>query len=134
MPTNEERREVARKLLGVTVKSNVFTWDARLDNALNVPVSLVGKDREQLMAALHHLSVMIEPEPERTCYNVSDFQDCDCFTCSNCGESYEMRRLEYDIDEYCTLDDAIKALDYDGCYCDVRYCPNCGARVIDDGN
>lgn len=70
MPTNEERREVASKLLGVTVKSNVFTWDARLDNALNVPVSLVGKDREQLMAALHHLSVMIEPEPERTCRKV----------------------------------------------------------------
>lgn len=67
---------------------------------------------------------------ERTCHNLSEFQDCDCFTCSNCGESYEVRRLEYDIDEYCTLDDAIKALDYDGCDCDVRYCPNCGAEVI----
>lgn len=108
MPTNEERREVASKLLGVTVKSNVFTGDARLDNALNVPVSLVGKDREQLMAALHHLSVMIEPEPERTCENESSVSGI--FTCSYCGADF------YDTE-------------ISG---DWNYCPNCGAKVVEN--
>lgn len=115
MPTNEERREVASKLLGVTVKSNVFTWDARLDNALNVPVSLVGKDREQLMAALHHLSVMIEPEPERTCKKRNHDTDnyyMRCCSCSLCNSGW--------------FEDI-----YDKPF---SYCPHCGAKVIDDGN
>lgn len=131
-PTNEERKEVAARLRETS--DEIRYW---LDTN---PYWYVMKcvygdvkihDDNELF---YLLADLIEPEPERTCHNLSEFQDCDCFTCSNCGESYEMRRLEYDIDEYCTLDDAIKALDYDGCDCDVRYCPNCGAEVIVDGN
>lgn len=71
---------------------------------------------------------------ERTCRNLSEFQDCDCLTCSNCGESHEIKRLEYDDDYYYSLDGAVKECNYDRCDCDVYYCPHCGAKVINDGN
>lgn len=127
MPTNEERREVARRLR--KNDPSIFATVFDVFREIGLAVNPQGHTFKVLPLQLADL---IEPEPERTCHNLSEFQDCDCFTCSNCGESYEMRRLEYDIDEYCTLDDAIKALDYDGCYCDVRYCPNCGARVVEE--
>jgi hypothetical protein len=128
MPTNEERREVARKLRETS--DEIRDW-CDTNPYWYVMKCIYGDveihDDNELF---YRLADLIEPEPEWMCHNLSEFQDCDCFTCSNCGESYEMRRLEYDIDEYCTLDDAIKALDYDGCDCDVRYCPNCGAEVV----
>lgn len=143
MPTNEERREVARNIRNADLTKHasyyeeVKGWDhvratrfvlvSNLGSAIGIDKAIFSIDDLKI-----RLADLIEPEPERTCHNLSEFQDCDCFTCSNCGESYEMRRLKYDIDEYCTLDDAIKALDYDGCYCDVRYCPNCGSKVIEE--
>ena len=65
----------------------------------------------------------------RECHNDSSYQDCDCLTCSNCGESYEIKRYDYDEDEFCTLDDAIAANEATAGDCDVSYCPNCGAKV-----
>lgn len=142
MPTNEERREVARRLrgdpydtlipyrtgihfgMGCHEAANRF-WDMceRIKSA---------GDYDIAYSTRSVLADLIEPEPERTCRNLSEYQDCDCFTCSNCGESYEIKRLEYNIDEYCTIDDAIRALDYDSCDCDVFYCLNCGSELVDD--
>ena len=124
-PTNEERREAA-----AWIRNGAHDID--INGYIKLAINVVDRGDGATWGQLAlKLADLIEPEPEQTCHNLSEFQDCDCFTCSNCGESYEMRRLEYDIDEYCTLDDAIKALDYDGCCCDVRYCPNCGAKVVE---
>lgn len=65
MITNEERREVAGKLLDTTTKlrgaSYWFEWEANLEKALGIPVKLTGKDRDCLMAALDRLEDLIEP-------------------------------------------------------------------------
>ena len=68
---------------------------------------------------------------ERTCHNMSDFQDCDCFICSECGEAFETARLEYDDDLFYSLNDAVHEDYYDRCDCDLNYCPNCGAKVVE---
>ena len=65
-----------------------------------------------------------------TCSNESRYGDSDCLTCSHCGESHEIKRYDYDSDEFCTLDDAISAQCAYACDCDVSYCPNCGAKVV----
>lgn len=65
MITNEERREVAGKLLDTTTKlrgaSFWFEWEANLEEALGIPVKLTSKDRIYLMAALDRLEDLIEP-------------------------------------------------------------------------
>ena len=65
-----------------------------------------------------------------TCSNESRYADSDCLTCSHCGESHEIKRYDYDFDEFCTLDDAISEQCAYACDCDVSYCPNCGAKVV----
>lgn len=130
MPTNEERREVAERLRGgydVVNDANHYWLNGTLFG-----LDICARSEERVRDGLRKLAECIEPEPERTCRNLSEYQDCDCFTCSNCGESYEIKRLEYNIDEYCTIDDAIRALDYDSCDCDVFYCLNCGSELVDD--
>lgn len=124
MPTNEERREVARKLRGE--KCGFAGWVGAVYIALEVDGETAGCDMLDLLADL------IEPEPERTCYNMSDFQDCDCFICSECGEAFETARLEYDDDLFYSLNDAVHEDYYDRCDCDLNYCPNCGAMVIEE--
>lgn len=65
MITNEERREVAGKLLDTTTKlrgaSFSREWEANLDKVLGLPVKLTSKDRDCLMAALDRLEDLIEP-------------------------------------------------------------------------
>lgn len=67
----------------------------------------------------------------KECHNLSALQDCDCFICSNCGNAYEISKLTYDVDEFCTLDDAIAALAHTMGDCDVFYCPNCGYKNVE---
>lgn len=64
------------------------------------------------------LADLIEPEPERTC-TFSEYQTGDEHfpTCSSCG--YEAAREECE--------------DYVGVvYYEKRYCPNCGAKVVQE--
>lgn len=42
--------------------------------------NLIYDSREQAVEAWNNRA-------ERTCHNLSDFQDCDCFICSECGYS-----------------------------------------------
>ena len=59
-----------------------------------------------------------------TCKNIAeDYDDCDQFICSKCGiELQNWYRVERDED------------DGDETYHEYvfRYCPNCGARIIED--
>ena len=63
--------------------------------------------------SLNLLADLIEPEPERTC---QDVEGGNFFRCSKCG--CELMRFA----------DGWKPM-YMG---EVRYCPNCGARVVEE--
>lgn len=112
MITNEDRREVAGKLLDTTTKlrgaSFWFEWEANLEEVLGLPVKLTSKDRDCIMAALDRLEDLIEPGVERTCENESS--EPGIFTCSYCGADF------YDTE-------------ISG---DWNYCPNCGVKVVEN--
>lgn len=61
------------------------------------------EDYHDFDVVLDKLADLIEPEPERTCHPVIEDET---EVCSNCG---------YDIDGY-----------------GWSYCPNCGAKVVDE--
>lgn len=141
MPTNEERREVARNIRDADLTKDasfyeeVKGWDhvratrfvlvSNLGSAIGIDKAIFSIDDLKI-----RLADLIEPEPERTCYNMSDLQDCDCFICSECGEAFETARLEYDDDLFYSLNDAVHEDYYDRCDCDLNYCPHCGAKVV----
>ena len=113
MPTNEERREVAARLRNWESFRETFRESpicAALD-VLNVEGYLDWRGVCELLADL------IEPEPERTCKDVSlddytgDYELDDMFTCSACGWEY---------DNHCC------AIPFPR-----NYCPSCGARVVE---
>lgn len=112
MPTNEERRDVARKLREL------------LDDSTYPDLIGAISDHDGWYAAADaadRLADLIEPEPERTCHPVlmdwtgnppyyTGGVSLDAMTmgCSECG---------------CPFRSGIGNL--------PNYCPNCGARVID---
>ena len=116
MPTDDERREVARKLRKGTGKG--------MQLILNVAFSafeFTGCSERTLNAdeAALKLADLIEPEPERTCRNVCEWNiDTFHFTCSECG-------AEIGGDDW--GDSPVFVGDY---HEQLRYCPSCGARVI----
>lgn len=127
MPTNDERREVAARLreLPIDMTSEMDKWEedglfiepsiddeadySQIHNVLFgcLPAELMHPcDYEELHARLADL---IEPE-ERTC-RMEPTRD-GSVVCSACRTEYTSRWL------------------HDGEYVE-RYCPNCGARVVD---
>lgn len=88
-----------RKAIGLTEFAEVLGFDWTDDS------DWVWNDVSNLVADL------IEPEPERTCRNVSTVKGK--FTCSSCHQSW--RHVE-------SLNGRI------------AYCPCCGAKVVDDGD
>lgn len=126
--TNNERREVAKMLR--ELPTNMYEveelWEMKgLDTCCKdqtdyylIHFALFGCfpadhihpcDYEELHARLADL---IEPEPERTCRNLSKNGG---FHCDGCG-------LRID---YCTDDCSCGFFAYDICFC-----PNCGAKVV----
>lgn len=120
MPTNEERREVARKLrkqaekLGPNMDAHEFANYTA--DVLDVDCRLTWHEMELRLAYL------IEPEPERTCHPVlmdwtgnppyyTGGVSLDAMTmgCSECG---------------CPWRSGVGNM--------PNYCPNCGAKVVDE--
>lgn len=61
---------------------------------------------------------------EKTCENLSEYNLCDRFECSNCGivlEEYQEIKVDEDDDtgDECTYEYTPK------------YCPNCGRKIVD---
>lgn len=97
MRTDDERREVARRLRSI---SGSYVTKGEYEKAIMLKD---GCDE------LERLADLIEPEPERTCRIVRvqpGWWECDA-----CGLS-----IRWDLDEPPH----------------VHYCPNCGAKVVDD--
>lgn len=88
MPTNEERREVARKLRGE--KCGFAGWVGAVYIALEVDGETAGCDMLDLLADL------IEPEPERTGTPVLDDQGWRMWRCPECGQPINR------ADNYCS--------------------------------
>ena len=128
MPTNEERHEVAERL---RQEANTNNWqdlvilDYPIARALKEQATDTDDDRFEKRLLLK-LADLIEPEPERTCHAVKismkdlgeGFVGSDdaCYTCSICNELL----VNFDFDQKPPKP--------------IGYCPNCGAKVIDDGN
>lgn len=106
MSNNDERREVARKLRET---SDEIRYWCDTNPYWYVMKCIYGDveihDDNELF---YRLAALIEPEPERTCKNESS--EPGIFTCSYCGADF------YDTE-------------ISG---DWNYCPNCGARVVEE--
>lgn len=112
--TNNERREVARRLRSVDPRTKLegAELSAKWYEAL---CAAVGGKRDPWMgirALCNRLADLIEPEPERTCridMPVIDWETGETdYRCSSCGFSADPQ-------------------DWAETYV---YCPNCGARVV----
>ena len=117
MISNDERREVAARLRNYGNLRESFKESpiCGFINALGFGVYL---DWE---GVCNRIADLIEPEPERTCEMPMVFEDDEgneldssaayfrYYKCSNCGEIMEHYKHEH-----------------------WSYCPNCGARVVDD--
>ena len=113
MPTNEERREIAARLR-VLASHKAADEELTLDAlGLYRGNNVEGFDTHCVM----ELADLIEPE-ERTCtFSVYQTGDDHYPTCSVCG--YEAAREECE--------------DYVGVvYYEKRFCPNCGAKVVEE--
>ena len=115
MPTNEERREVARKLRNVADRLG-GNMDGH-EFAHYVADAVLGKECRTWNELTLTIADLIEPEPERTCtithavFNEGDpTGEYEAWNCSHCGE------LPYD--------------DADS----FSYCSCCGAKVMDNAN
>lgn len=113
-PTNEERREVAAKLRDFERLRTVFAESSIC--AFSDALGGGYLDWEQTCARLADL---IEPAPERTCCMKYDPVHCD-YVCAACGEY-----LDTPTYDACDADDRLVFKPY-------RYCPNCGAKVVDE--
>ena len=114
MPTNEERREVAAKLRkadlteGASYMQEIEGFDSvtavRFVMWPNLVSVLFGdKPIVSLQEIIDRLADLIEPEPKRTCRNLS--KDFAVFHCSECGF--------FQRDAPC-----------------LRFCPKCGTKVV----
>lgn len=73
-------------------------------------------------AFLNRLADLIEPE-ERTCHMVCDYLT-DTVYCDVCGERFD------DVAQYMAV--VPDAFNYKAEYKDAKFCPNCGAKVVEE--
>ena len=119
MPTDTERREVARRLRELDYAGLQESLICAYLDALGI------EGYEDWVGIAHRLADLIEPKPERTCQVVSAFEtdeledaqdgiafspeDTLAYMCKSCGFDFRYERGLY-----------------------PNYCPNCGAKVVND--
>lgn len=121
MPTDDERREVARRLRHSWANvpdKNPVRHQLRVLFEIYSAVGLADDDDADAIDLFDRLADLIEPEPERTCHDTDYSRES--ITCSECGE-ITMNTLYF--------------VDLDGGYRTVkshrpRFCSSCGVRVI----
>lgn len=124
MPTNDERREVAANIRNAANSAKDDLQDNPNYSAFAVVyvVSCGVRRSFPRYEDLMYLADLVEPAPERTCRNlIIDINRrtpleyrTDNFLCSACKASYDAdsEHINHPID--------------------WPYCPNCGAKVVDD--
>lgn len=106
MPTNEERREVARGLRNL---AGTYVTLGELESVLGVDITSSHVDIERDAKSLNSLADLIEPEPERTCkreklYDAGGEWYVGCSKCRNPLALYDV------------------------------FCSKCGAKVVEDAD
>lgn len=122
-PTNEERREVARKLHYIGEHGGP-EWGT----AACCIAECIGEDNYPLWGGssplFTKLAYLIEPEPERTCHPFVSPDGAGWYAigCDNCGHGF----VDNNPDKAYLLKISKRS--------DImpRYCPNCGAKVIQE--
>lgn len=109
MPTNDERREVAARLREI----DEDVW-SRFSVEANDIRKAIGLSFFQRDSTVQRLADLIEPEPERTCRNVTDDPKANYFKCDAC---------DCEITDYEDYKVWISGT--------WNYCPNCGAKVVE---
>ena len=125
MPTNEERQIVAYSLRNLASYREV---DKELvEDVLDLYMGecVDGYDPVSVV----HVADLIDPEPERTCnvifrsHELSQTQTALVKSCSLCGFEFGT-----EIKNTFPFEVTINSISI------PNYCPNCGAKVIDDAN
>ena len=122
-PTNDERREVAARLRRRNLAEGISSVEASLgfNSAVAarwvvwsnlVSVLFLGRDVVSLHEITERLADLIEPE-ERTCKAIPTGKGT--AFCSECDAEYMGSIMTNEPPDYVTS---------------LRYCPNCGARVV----
>ena len=124
--SDERRREVAQKLRGL--ERPIFFSENNPLNVYNKMYDCIREDGEQFHTAgeiWDRLADLIEPQPERTCHNVSEYGKNTTyeyttfdFKCSECG-------AEVNADEM-----GLSPIMIDEENITLSYCPHCGAKVV----
>lgn len=146
MSTDEERREIARKLR--ESRESAFDYRGQLEEVgINLfcfdqaDYYLICKAACGFLPAEHmhtcdyaefhdRLADLIDPEPERTCHDVTPWGDF--FTCSECNGQIMLRPdVRWPDDGKILRTPTL--IDGEGLGMRYpRFCPNCGAKVMDE--
>ena len=114
MPTNEERKQVAARLREAKIENlGFYGFSAHLGESIGKCVRLVSGHYFLVEDGLNRLADLIEPEPERTCRNVGYYSDSTRFECSECEFNGWVKWAKDGIDRV------------------PGYCPNCGAKAVE---
>ena len=110
MPTNDERREIAARLRELADANEGCIGMDRVNRVLPVAHEILGTSGLASVAdVLRRHADLIDPP---TCKNLATHL-VDELVCSACGERVDIAYLDSD-DDY-----------------RVRYCPGCGAKVVE---
>lgn len=127
MITDEERREVARRLRGL--EHCLFDDGEYIDcREVEIALGLLSDDGAWYESdGVKRLADLIEPKPERTCQIVSAFDTDELDDIQECISSSPEDTLAYKC-KGCGFDFRYER----GLY--PKYCPNCGTKkVVRDG-
>lgn len=114
MPTNDERREVAARLRGLTAE-HFNDDDFYVCDDVEEALRIENYAWYYRAAGVLRLADLIEPEPERTCRAIYDGDDSGH---EFAGKSWHCSVCGHEMDEY-------------EAKCGV-YCIICGAKVVDE--
>lgn len=118
--STDERREVARRLREAASYYETMERDVDfypVESALGLKPA---GETAYAPESVRSLADLIEPEPERTCRNLSDNG---WFTCSECGAygaAYGSSYVDGDGKRWYTTANPPQ----------LNYCPSCGAKVV----
>lgn len=159
MTTDSERREVAHKLRRIAEKHDGVAWPLVEKHLGLVGDDRFLGSSVYTSASVLHVVDLIEPEPERTRgkYGPRGVNDCprcgavpshqkrkprktlvdigrlwpifdtnpvDGVVCLSCGTGFRVAQLEHDDTYFDDLEEEFEFV--------PRFCPNCGAKVVDD--
>ena len=94
------------------------------EKEINIDTDMEVKIEGDILQAIDKQAEELGWLDEKTCENLSEYNLCDRFECSNCGivlEEYQEIKVDEDDDtgDECTYEYTPK------------YCPNCGRKIVD---